>query len=247
MIDSHAHLLPDFVQNVEQLVINAKNSGLDAIINSAIEPKHYAYSEKLADNFKSFIFSSYGFAPQKIKSLDVNESIEAIRKIEAMVAIGEIGLDYHWIQEKEWRERENEVFSKFISLANEMNLPLVIHSRKAEEDCILTLEKEAEVPVLMHCFSGTIDQVKQIIDHGWFISVPTTVKYRKKSRNIAKITPLDFILVETDTPFLSPFQGSPNEPANIRYAIQEVSLLKDTTFEEVDMVTTRNAKKFFKI
>ncbi|WP_455140540.1 TatD family hydrolase [Candidatus Hodarchaeum mangrovi] len=247
MIDSHAHLLPDFVNDVEQLVINAQNSGLTAIINSAIEPKHYNYSRELAETFKSFVYSTYGFAPQKIKSLDDNESIEAIRKIKSLVAIGEIGLDYHWIQEREWREQEKNAFSKFINFGNEMKLPLVIHSRKAEEECISILAKKAEVPVLMHCFAGTIDQAKQVIDLGWLISVPTAVKNRKKHRKITRITPLDFIVVETDTPFLSPFKGRSNEPANIRYAIQEVSLLKDTTFEEVELVTTRNAKKFFKI
>ncbi|MHA2225117.1 MAG: TatD family hydrolase [Candidatus Hodarchaeales archaeon] len=247
MIDSHAHLLPDFVRNIDKIINNARISGLKAVINSAIEPHHFKYAVELEKQNPHFIFSSFGFSPSKIKTIDFEESYNFIHKYPSMVAIGEVGLDYHWIHESFWQEKQLQVFSKFVELANEYNKPLVIHSRKAETDCINFLEKNADVPVLLHCFSGTISQARRILNHGWLLSIPTAVKNRKKHRKLARNIPLENIVVETDTPFLSPFPGKKNEPANVKYAIEEIAKLKETSFQEVVKATTQNCKIFFKI
>ncbi|MFX0015139.1 MAG: TatD family hydrolase [Promethearchaeota archaeon] len=245
MIDSHAHLLPDFVKNVDRLIENAYHSGLKAVINSAIEPHHYKFAENLEEKNNGFIYTTLGFSASHIQTIDFEEAYERIRAYPSLVAIGEVGLDYHWIKESYWQKKQEEVFLEFIKLANEKQKPLVIHSRKAERNCLELLEKNVEVPVLMHCFAGNLDEARKILDLNWYISIPTAVRTRKKHRKIAKKISLENILVETDTPFLSPFPGKKNEPANVKYAINEIAILKETTFKEVDIVTTRNAQEFY--
>jgi TatD DNase family protein len=247
LIDTHAHLLPQFVDNIEKLIQNARTTGLLAVINSAIEPRHYSYARDLTQKHEGFVYSSLGFSPSHIKTIDFNIAYEIIKNDTTLVAIGEVGLDYHWIKDTYWQKRERTVFLKFIELANERQKPLVIHSRKAETDCIELLEKNAKVPVLMHCFTGTMDEIDRCLDSGWLVSIPTAVVNRKKHRRIARKVPLESLVVETDTPFLSPIKGERNQPANVRYAIQEVALLKNSTFDEVKNQTTKNAKEFYRL
>jgi TatD DNase family protein len=247
MIDSHAHLLPDFVKNIDGIVKNARIAGLQAIINSAIEPHHYEYALYLEKKNPCFVYTTLGFSASHIQTIDFDLAYRKIQDYPSLVAIGEVGLDYHWIKDFYWRKKEQEVFLEFIKLANELQKPLVIHSRKAEKECLSILEKNVEVPVLMHCFAGTLEETRKIIDHGWLISIPTAVRNRKKHRKIARNMPLEYIVVETDTPFLSPIPGKKNEPANVKYAIEEIAILKGIMFTEVEKVTTRNTKAFYKL
>ena len=247
MIDSHAHLLPDFVKNIEEMIEKARRFGIEAVINSAIEPHHYEFASQLEKKHHGFIYTTLGFSASHIKRIDFDLAYRNIEEYPSLVAIGEVGLDYHWIKDSYWRKEEQKVFLEFIKLANTRKKPLVIHSRKAEKECLDILEKNAEVPVLMHCFAGTKEEAKRIVDHDWFISIPTAVRNRKKHRKLAKNVPLDNIMVETDTPFLSPYPGKQNEPANVKYAIEDIAVLKETTFKEVDDVTTRNARGFYEI
>ena len=247
MIDAHAHLLPDFVKNIDRMVENARRSGIEAIINSAIEPHHYEQASQLERKYHRLVYTTLGFSASHIQKIDFELAYREIKENSSLVAIGEVGLDYHWIHDSYWRKEEQKVFLEFIRLANDRKKPLVIHSRKAEKECIDILERNAEVSVLMHCFAGTVEEAKRIIDLGWFISIPTAVRNRKKHRKIARNIPLEHIMVETDTPFLSPWPGKQNEPANIKYAIEDIAILKETTFKEVDDVTTRNARDFYEI
>lgn len=247
MIDAHAHLLPDFMKNIDTVIDNAKKTGLQAVINSAIEPHQFTFAIQLAETHPGFIFTTLGFAPQRIKEIPFDETIELISQNTSIVAIGEVGLDYHWIHESQWRSKQQDIFKQFIELANTLEKPLVIHSRKAESDCIDILERFANVPILMHCFAGNISETTRVIDLGWKISIPTAVVNRKKHRKIARKTPLEHVVVETDSPFLSPIPRKRNEPANIKYAIEELARLKNSSIEEVDEITTRNTEKFFNI
>ena len=247
MIDAHAHLLPSFIKNIDPLIVNAKKAKLEGIVNSAIQPNQFSFAQKLEESNKGFIHTTLGFAPQMIKKSNFEVSYETIAKSDFIKAIGEVGLDYHWIHEPEWRKKQEEMFIQFIDLADQLNKPLVIHSRKAETDCINILEKHSKVPVLMHCFAGNLNETKRVVDLDWMLTIPTAVVNRKKHRKIARKTPLENILVETDSPYLSPIPGKRNEPANIRYAIEEIAKLKEISFEEVDKNTTHNTRKFYNI
>jgi TatD DNase family protein len=229
------------------LVVNARKANLKGIVNSAIQPNQFSFAKSLEESNKGFIHTTLGFAPQMIKNSNFKESYEVIQTSDFIKAIGEVGLDYHWIHEPDWRKKQKEIFIQFIELANNLEKPLVIHSRKAETDCINTLEKYSKVPVLMHCFAGNLNETKRVVDLDWMLTIPTAVVNRKKHRKIARKTPLENILVETDSPYLSPIPGKRNEPANIRYAIEEIAKLKEISFEEVDKITTHNTRKFYNI
>lgn len=247
MIDSHAHLLPDFVKNIDDVVENARTAGLQAIINSALESKHYEYAKYLEKKNPHFVYTTLGFSASHIQTIDFDQAYREIRDYTSLVAIGEVGLDYHWIKDSYWRKKQQQVFLEFIKLANERQKPLVIHSRKAEMECLDILENYAEVPVLMHCFAGNLEQARRIIDLGWLISIPTVVRNRKNHRKLARVIPLEHLVVETDTPFLSPIPGKKNEPANVEYAIEEIASLKEISFHEVDEATTLNTEVFFQL
>ena len=247
MIDAHAHLLPDFVKNIDSLIKNARKSNLKAIVNCAIESNQFEFAWRLDEANSNFVYTTLGFAPQKIKDLNFEETVELIQKFPSIVAVGEIGLDYHWITESFWKKKQKSTFIALIELANTLEKPIVVHSRKAENDCVDILAKYAEQPVLMHCFAGNMSETARVIDLGWMISIPTAVVNRKKHRKIARKIPLDYTIVETDTPFLSPIPGKRNEPANVRYAIEEIAKLKELSVEEVDDATTRNTLEFYKI
>jgi len=247
MIDAHAHLLPDFVKNIDSLIENARKANLKAIVNCAIEPHQFDFARQLDEANSNFIFTTLGFAPQRIKNLNYNETINSIQKFPNIVAVGEIGLDYHWVTDSFWQKKQKDTFISLIELANRLMKPIVVHSRKAETDCINILAKYAEQPVLMHCFAGNMSETERVIDQGWMISIPTAVVNRKKHRKIARKTPLENVVVETDTPYLSPIPGKRNEPANVRYAIEEIAKLKDIPTKEIDEVTTQNSIEFYRI
>ena len=247
MIDAHAHLLPDYVKNIDILLKNARRANLKAIVNCAIELHQFEFARQLDEENDDFIFTTLGFAPQRIKDLNYTDTVNSIQKFPSIVAVGEIGLDYHWVTDSFWQKKQKEAFISLIDLANTLMKPIVVHSRKAETDCIDLLIKHAEQPVLMHCFAGNMNETERVIDQGWIISIPTAVVNRKKHRKIARKIPLENIVVETDTPYLSPIPGRRNEPANVRYAIEEIAKLKEMSIQEIDEVSTRNSIEFYQI
>ena len=247
MIDAHAHLLPDFVKNIDRLIKNARTSNIKAIVNCAIEPSQFEFAHRLEKGNPNFVYTTLGFASQKIKDIDFEQTMLSIQKFPNIAAVGEIGLDYHWITDSFWQKKQKSTFTALIKLANTLEKPIVVHSRKAENDCINLLAKYSEQPILMHCFAGNMIETARVIDYGWMISIPTAVVNRKKHRKIARKIPLENTIVETDTPFLSPIPRTRNEPANVRYAIEEIAKLKDLSIKEVDEITTQNTIEFYKL
>ncbi len=185
-----------------------------------------------------------------------------------VVGLGETGLDYSYLEDKSEEKEaaknlQKEVFSGFIDLAEELDLPLVIHCRGSKADSarayddllnILTSVKNQgrKIRGVVHCFGGTLEQAKQFIELGYLIGFTGIVTFKKGSeemRNIAMVLPLDKILVETDAPFLSPepYRGKRNEPAYVRYVAEEVAKLRNVSFEEVAEQTTKNARELFGI
>ncbi len=119
MIDSHAHLLPDFVKNIDDVVENARLAGLQAVINSAIEPHHYEFAAGLEKKNHCFVYTTLGFSASHIQTIDFELAYEKIRDYPSLVAIGEVGLDYHWVKDSYWRKKQQQIFLEFIKLANE--------------------------------------------------------------------------------------------------------------------------------
>ncbi|UCH04013.1 MAG: TatD family hydrolase, partial [Candidatus Thorarchaeota archaeon] len=179
---------------------------------------------------------------------DVAKEIIALTQeyTENIVAVGEVGLDYHWVKDSVKRKAQEPIFLRFIELANELNLPLVIHSRKAEAEAAAILEKHAAHGVLMHCFDGSTDVAKRVADNGWHITLPANFSRYRTRVSAARTVPLEHILLETDGPYLSPTE-SRNEPANLTIGCQSLAEVLDLTMEHVAEVTTQNALGFYRL
>ncbi|UCH37278.1 MAG: TatD family hydrolase, partial [Candidatus Bathyarchaeota archaeon] len=192
---------------------------------------------------------------KKLKQREVETYIhEILNNRQDLVAIGETGIDYNWVKDPEGRAKQKEVFVQFISLANQLKLPLVIHSRSAAEDTIEILEQSNARNVQMHMFTQH-SQVQRVIDNDWFIYMNTTLLKSKSLRKIARDTPLELLLLETDSPWLGidtsghlkPRDEVRNEPLNVHRVAKKIGEIKKIDVLEVDKQTTVNAKKLFNI
>ena len=167
-----------------------------------------------------------------------------------VVAIGEIGLDYYW--DKSFKDLQKEVFIKQIKLANKLNLPIVVHDREAHKDCYdIIKEFNNGSIVLFHCFSGSVEFMRECVKEGWYIALGGVVTFKNaiKMKEVAKDVPLEKLVLETDSPYLTPvpFRGKENKPAYIRYVVEEIANLRGTSIDEIIDITTRNAEEFFGI
>ena len=236
-----------FKNDLDRVIARARDAGVIGLVNSSIGPGSFRRTLGLVDKYKDFIYHSAGCQVSRLTSEDAERIIGLTRKYRNdVVAIGEVGLDYHWIKDTHARKAQEPLFSRFISLAEELNRPIVIHSRKAEAEATSILEREFSGDVLMHCYDGSSATTNRIKDLGWSITLPANfAKYRNRV-TAAKTVPLKQILLETDGPYLSPIDGR-NEPANIRYGCEALADILGQTVEELAKVTTSNAQRFYSL
>jgi TatD DNase family protein len=247
-IDSHAHIVPRLFQNqTDSIAQEAKEQGI-AVINSVVEPEDYAFGVEFAEKHEN-IFLALGLDASLIiqDNLDYERTLNRVIDLAAkIVAVGEVGLDYHWVKDPKERQIQQQAFLQAIRTANDLNLPIIIHSRKAESECINLLQKHAQTDVILHCFSGTPQQANLGADLGWYLSIPAIVTQRRIYRRLAKAIPLENLILETDSPFLPPNPSIKlNRPIMIKQAIETVAQLKEESTEEVNLVTSRNCNKIF--
>jgi TatD DNase family protein len=247
MIDVHCHLeQPDYDKDREQVIEKCKQQ-LKAIITCCAHPKDFDLTLSLVEKYKGFVFATISIHPEYIKEItesEIDGFLEKIRKNkDKIVGIGETGLDF-LIEEQEWREKQKELFIKFISLGKELNKPLVIHARGAFAEAIEILETYNAEKVLMHFFSAKelLDKVKK---NDWFISVNTMLLTSKKIKKIVRDMPLERLMLETDSPWLG--FGKRNEPTSVKLVAEKIAEIKKISLEEVYKITTQNAIKFFKL
>ncbi|MHA1652082.1 MAG: TatD family hydrolase [Candidatus Helarchaeota archaeon] len=247
LIDSHCHLDAKWFKNdIPQVIENAKQNGIEAIITSSISP-NVQKVKNIINRYSHYVFWALGLHPPGVNSQSVKATVRLIEKHKAeIVAIGEVGLDYYWVKEEKRRKEQQEAFKGFIDLAKKLDKPLVVHARDAQNDTIKILEEEDAEIVLMHCFSGTKLEAERIIKNNWLISVPTSVVKREVHRKMAKTVPLSQMLLETDAPYLAPGRGR-NEPANIKISAKKIAEIKAVSFEKVAEITTANARKFYRL
>jgi TatD DNase family protein len=246
--DAHTHLdMRHFKNDLHRVINRAKEAGIVGLVNSSIGPGSFRRTLGIVKKYDGYVHHSAGCQASRLTK-DVAEQIaQLIRKYkDDIVAIGEVGLDYHWVKDSGARKAQEPLFLKFINLASELGLPIVIHSRKAEVEATDILEQHFSGKVLMHCFDGSRETSERIADLGWSITLPANfAKYRSRV-TAAKILPLEQILLETDGPYLSPVEGR-NEPANIRYGCESLADVLGLTVEEVSRATTTNSKQFYSL
>jgi TatD DNase family protein len=248
MIEVHCHLeQKDYEKDREEIIEKCKKE-LKAVITCCTCLEDFDLTIEMVKKYKNFVFATAAIHPEYIKEITEGEIEEFFKKIEEnkkeIVGIGETGLDFI-IEEPEWREKQKELFIKFIDLAKNLNLPLVIHARKAFAEAIEILEKFGAKRVLMHFFTAK-ELLPRIIKNGWSISVNTTLLNSKKIKKIVRDLPIEKIMTETDSPWLG-LNGTRNDPTSVKFVIEKIAEIKKIDFKEVDNITTQNAIEFFNL
>ncbi|MFH1317321.1 MAG: TatD family hydrolase [Candidatus Woesearchaeota archaeon] len=238
LIDCHNHIdSKQFQKDIDKVLERAKEAGVKAIINNGLLPESNRKTLELAEKY-DLIKAALGLYPVDVLNLkmsdkDIDDEIDFIRKNKnKIVAVGEIGLDYYWVKDDYKRQRQKELFQKMIELAIEIKKPIIVHSRKAEKETIEIIEKSGIKKVMMHCFCGTIELVKRIEKNGWYQSIPCTVVRSSHFQQVVKEVNVNKLLTETDGPYLSPFPGKRNEPANIAVSVKKIAEIKNMDEEE---------------
>jgi TatD DNase family protein len=201
----------------------------------------------------SFIFATVACHPHNANECGPRalERLAELASEPKVVAWGEIGLDYY--RRYSPPDEQLKIFTRQLEIANDLNLPIIIHDREAHSDVLTTLKKmgKGENKGVIHCFSGDADLAMAFIELGYYISIPGTVTYKKASlvREVASSIPLECMLVETDAPFLAPVpkRGKRNEPLFVTFTAQEIARLRDSEFEEIAAATSSNAKTLFRL
>ena len=248
LFDAHTHMdMEQFQKDFESVVQRAHDAGLLGMVSSSMGPGSFRRTLGIMKKNNGFIYHSAGCFVSQLTEEDATRIIElAQMHSKEIVAIGEVGLDYFWIKDSRGREAQEPLFSRFIELAKELNLPIVIHSRKAEERAMQMLESQFSGDVLMHCFDGPPQVARRIVDDGWNITLPANFDRYRNRIAAAKIVPLEQILLETDGPYLSPTPNR-NEPANVQYGCEALSSALGLSVDDVAMATTNNAKRFYRL
>ncbi|MGO9016570.1 MAG: YchF/TatD family DNA exonuclease [Dissulfurispiraceae bacterium] len=251
MIDTHCHLEMDaFNGDRDDVIKRAREAGLEAILAVGSDFEGNKGAVALAEGYDD-IFAVVGMHPHDAKDFSpaVFNQIKIWSAHRKVVAIGEIGLDYHYDYSP--REIQRDVFRQQLYFARDTGLPVVIHSREAKEDTLGMLKDSGIEQGVMHCFSGDRDMAERAIAMGLHISFagPVTFKNASQLREIAKIVPDEFLLVETDAPYLAPvpLRGKRNEPAFVVHTARFLAEWRGVSLEDLDRITTINAKRLFHI
>lgn len=250
IINTHSHVNMLRETNIDEAIQDAIDNKIVTIV-----PSSSAQDIFDTDNFIKKYNDVYGYVgvfPEEVKDFTdktLSDMEEIIKNNPKIIGIGEIGLDYYW--DKSFKELQKEVFIKQIEFANQMNLPLNIHSREAHLDTLEILKKyNKNSTAIMHCFSGSLEFARECIKEGIYIALGGVVTFKnaKKTKEVAKNIPLEYLLLETDDPYLAPvpFRGKENQPMYVKYVAEEIANLRGITPEEVAKTSTENAKKIFK-
>lgn len=251
MIDAHAHLdFPEFEKDLAVLLEDAKQKGVVAIINNGTKPSTNRSTKKISEKY-SIINPSYGYYPVEVVSdgLDkVNEEIAWIKK-QKPIAIGEVGLDYYVGDDNQHGDLHKDIqktaLRKFILLAKELDVPIIIHSRRAEKDVLDILEEENAKKVVLHCFMGKKKLIQRAAELGYYFSLPVILIKLDQFQWLAKNVPLKLLLTETDAPYLGPVKGERNDSRNVILSIEKLADLFGMTKEDVANQIFMNYQKLF--
>jgi len=255
LIDIHSHLDHCyFDDDLDNVISNAKKANVKVILTAGINPEKNRESLEIAKKY-DIVKACLGIYPiqydknssinkismkkiniknkiEKNEKLNIDEEIKFIEKNKKnIVAISEVGLDYHW--DKNNVNEQKRLFEKMISLAEKFNKPIIVHSRKAEEDVIDMLQSSKLKKIVMHCFTGRKSLVKKIIDDGWFLTAPTSIVRSTQFQENAKLAPITQLFCETDAPYLTPFKNKRNEPAFVVEAYKKLAEIKNMELKEV--------------
>ena len=250
MIDTHSHInFPEYRTNFSEFIENLKKENIEKVIIPGVDPSTFDEIINLCRKY-DMLYGAIGVHPSECLTYTKHTRqiiCEAVKNPK-IIAIGEIGLDYYWTTET--KEEQKSVFRQQLKIAQEVQLPVIIHDRQAHEDTFNILNEFKNLKdVVFHCFSGTPEFAKRCTDKGYYIAIGGVVTFKnaKDLKETAKIVPADKLLLETDAPYLTPvpFRGKLNSPGYLKYIAQEIANLRNISTEEIRQQTTINAKRLF--
>ena len=255
LVDSHAHIQgPEFAADLHDVIERANAAGVEKIVvvGGAGELSSNEAAIAIAHSF-SGLFASVGMHPHDAKDVS-EEDFRRLKDLTAdpkVVAVGETGLDFYYNHSP--RQIQIELFCRFIHMARETGLPLVVHNREAQREVVELLRREGKGDLrgVVHCFTGNYEGAREILDLGFYLSFTGIITFKNADplREVVRKLPLDRIFVETDSPYLAPVphRGKRNEPAFVRYVAEALAQVKGLSLQEVAQATTDNARKLFAI
>ncbi len=253
LFDTHAHFNDaQFDNDRIEAIERAKKNGVEYIITVSSDIASSVENVSLAQNHDIF-YAAIGVHPHNVIDLNNNiiSALTDFSSYQKVVAIGEIGLDYFY--DNSPREAQKIWFSKQISLAHNVKLPIIVHDRDAHEDTmnILKSEKASEVGGVLHCYTGSVEMARELLNMGFMISFagPVTFKNANRLLDVVKYVPDDMLLIETDCPYLAPepYRGKRNESAYVKLTAEKIAKLRGKSFDYIAEKTTSNAKRLFRI
>lgn len=253
LIDTHAHIdFDDFHKDGEfqKHLDEMSDAGVEKVVIPGVNASGFDRIIQLIEAHQN-LYGAMGIHPSDAKQWDDNsyEQIKSLAKNPKVVAIGEIGLDYYW--DKTFNDTQKEVFIKQIEIAKEIKKPIIVHDREAHQDTLNILKdtNAKEVGVVMHCFSGSPEFALECVKEGFYVALGGVVTFKnaKKAHEVAQIVPLENLLLETDSPFLTPepYRGKLNSPAKVRLVAEKIAQLRQISTEEIEEATTINAQALF--
>ena len=251
LFDTHAHLNDDaYLKDLEETIERAKEAGVKLINIVGFDDKSIEKALEITAKY-DFLYLTIGWHP--VEAIDfTEEKYEMIKNIaltnDKVIAIGEIGLDYHWMTRP--KEEQFKIFRRQLELARRVNKPVVIHTREAMEDTINILNEYPDVKGILHCYPGSVESAKRMIDRFYLgIGGVLTFKNAKKLVDVVKDIPIEHLVIETDCPYMAPtpYRGQRNEPIYTEEVAKKIAELKNMSYEDVVRITNENTRKVFKM
>ena len=251
MIDSHCHLDHEpLLKNLAEIVSRSKSIGIDKLLTICTTIKGFNDILKIVD-FDPIIYGTFGIHPHESGKdyIEKDKIIEKFKQNKKIIGIGETGLDFYYNNSK--RDEQLKSFKNHIEASIDLNVPLIVHSRNAEPETydILSQYKKKKLKILMHCYTGSIEFAEKLIKLNSYFSASGIITFENsiELQNTFKKIPLERILIETDSPFLSPvpMRGKKNEPSYIKYTLQKLAKLKNIDDKKLDIITTKNFNNLF--
>ncbi|MBI1978963.1 MAG: TatD family hydrolase [Candidatus Aenigmarchaeota archaeon] len=250
MIDAHCHLEQDSLySDLDNVISICKKEGLKAIISVCAHPKDFDRSLEIVEKYKNYVFLCASIHPEFIKEITTKQIDDYFDRLRGnrknLVAVGECGLDYFWVKEDGWREKQKELFIQHIELSKELKLPLVVHTRDAWDDCLKILEQGDVKKTLLHLWgSKEKEHLKSIVENEYRVTIGPIIARSKNHKKMVRDLPLENLMIETDSPWFGQ-NGERGLPTNVKIPCQKIAEIKKVGANYVSDITDRNAMEFF--
>ena len=249
--DTHAHLDDEaFDADREAMLCAIREAGVELVLNPGCDVKSSRKAMALSEAHKGICFAA-GIHPEELQDFTKTglEAVFELSRHPKCVAIGEIGLDYYW--DDTHKEEQKTLLQQQLCFAAENDLPVIIHDREAHGDCLAAVKQVPGLRGVFHCFSGSVEMAEELLRMGWYLGFdgPVTYKNARRALEVLQVCPLDRILIETDSPYLSPvpMRGKRNDPSNLRFICNRIAEIKGVTEEEIAAATAENGRSLFRI